>query len=103
MAKFLIFILSILFLKISCGQSFLNGSFEFNLASNDLINLDNPTFGQYVNNCKSFGTSPNLDLIKSPDYCNIIASEGNWFIAMTGGGSDAFSLKLNSNLNSGQS
>lgn len=85
----------------SFGQAFFNGSFESNLVLNDTINLSNTAFGQKMNFCASFGTQAGLDIL-TDNYCFIGSQSGNWFIGMSGGGSDAFSLEVNTNLIQGQ-
>lgn len=83
------------------GQTFLNGSFENNLILNDTINLSNAAFIQKMPYCGSFGTQAGLDILAN-NYCLIGPQSGNWYIGMSGGGSDAFSLEINTNLSLGQ-
>jgi hypothetical protein len=83
------------------GQKILNGSFEANIANIDRINLNNTSYDSFMYNSRSFGTFPNIDIITSDKYCGFKAAEGKWYVALTGGGSDALSLKLDSNLVAG--
>jgi hypothetical protein len=53
----------------------------------------------------SFGTDPNLDIMTFKDsYCgsNGYAQNGAWFLGVTSGGADAFSLSLSSSLIQGK-
>ena len=100
----------ILFLFI-CGttysQSFLNGDFENNTASVDQTNMTNATFNAFMSNSVAFGNSfgggpsgGNMDIITSSTYCGS-PQNGNWFVALTSGGTDAISLELSSALVAG--
>ena len=91
------------------AQSILNGSFEQNSATADVINMVNATWDTLVQNSAAFGDwnggGPNggdLDLINSNAYCGL-AQHGDWFCALTSGGTDAFSLELSSPLTVGAS
>jgi hypothetical protein len=53
-------------------------------------------------NSFAFGTSGNLDIITTSTYCGA-PEDGEWFVALTSGGTDAFSLQLSSPLIVGQS
>jgi len=79
----------------------LNGSFEDNALTSNAINCPNGKFDSIMNNCFSFGYSGNIDIIKDPDFCNSTAEQGQWFIAMTGGGSDQLSMQLSQALTKG--
>jgi len=83
------------------SQLFLNGGFENNQATVDMINLDDSEFDAAMADCKSIGWNSNLDIITSTDYCDSTAVEGNWYVALTGAGSDVVSMKLDSNLVAG--
>jgi len=108
MLKKTFYILLIIFSKESSGQSFLNGNFEFNSAGRDLTNLTNSQYDNLMANSFAFGNlnggGPNggdMDIITSNNYCGL-AQSGDWYVALTGGGTDAISLKLNIPLTVGQ-
>ncbi|CAN5537264.1 hypothetical protein BH11BAC3_BH11BAC3_26090 [soil metagenome] len=78
-------------------QSFLNGDFEINTAVTDRINIANITYNTLMANSTGFGSTGNIDVIGSDTLCGP-AQSGNWFIALTGGGTDIVSLKLSTPL-----
>lgn len=82
------------------AQTILNGSFETNLAGADQVNLTNAAFNSMVTNLVAFGTYGDMDLISSATYCGG-PPNGSWYVALTGAGTDAFSMKLSSPLNAG--
>ena len=89
---------------ISYGQTFLNGDFEVNTAGVNHINLTNSQYNAMMSNSFAFGNwlggGPNggdMDIITTNAYCNY-PQHGNWYVALTGDGSDAISLKLSSPL-----
>lgn len=84
----------------SRAQTILNGSFESNTAGADLINLSNASFNSIVQNSVAFGSYGDMDLITSSTYCGGPTS-GNWYVALTGSGTDAFSMKLSAPLTAG--
>ncbi len=90
-------------------QSILNGDFENNFALGDQINITNAQFDNLMMDSNAFGNwngggenGGNVDIITSASYCNSAAQQGSWYIALTGGGTDAISLKLSTPLNTGQ-
>lgn len=90
------------------GQVFLNGSFEDNTAPGDQINVTNAVYNSLVNNSIAFGSynggglaGGNMDIIGSANYCASPAQDGSWYVALTGGGTDAISLELSSPLITG--
>ena len=101
-------LLLIIFCKETLGQSFLNGSFEFNIAGINQINITNSQYNNFMANSFAFGNfnggGPNggdMDIITSNAYCGL-AQNGAWYVALTGSGTDAISLKLSTPLTSGQ-
>jgi len=92
----------------SYGQTFLNGDFENNTAVVDQINLLNIDYNSFMSNSVGFGVLVsqnivgNLDIMTSSTYCGG-PQNGNWFVALTSGGSDVFSLELSSPLIRGKS
>jgi len=100
-----IFLLISLFLfsASSFAQQLLNGDFENSTASADLINLDNSSFNSYMSDCYAFGYYGNIDIITSTTYCSIGCESGDWYIALTGSGTDAMSMKINQPLTEGYS
>lgn len=84
------------------AQSILNGSFENNTMTvgSDAINLSNAGFNGYMADAFGFGDwngggdpGGDLDIISTATYCGL-AQQGTWYVALTSGGSDAFSLTL---------
>lgn len=97
--KILLFVLFVN--NYAFSQQFTNGSFENNTVTVDQINLSNSDFNSMMSDCNGYGTNGNLDIITSSTYSGG-ANEGDWFIALTGNGTDELSLKLSSPLISGQ-
>ncbi len=107
MIKLFGIIISFFCLKATFAQSILNGSFEINTAGTDQLNLQNAQYNSFISNSTAFGdwngggpAGGNIDIIGSSDYCGQ-AQCGNWFVALTSGGTDAISLKLSSPLIAG--
>ena len=101
MKHFILFCAICLLTFISKAQDFLNGDFEINTAVTDQINLSNSSFNNFMPNSTAFGTFENLDIITSNTYCGVALS-GNWFIALTGGGTDAITMELSEPLVAGE-
>jgi gliding motility-associated-like protein len=96
---------TILFLLISnytLAQNFINGDFEINTAGIDQINLSNSAFNSFISNCNAFGTNGNMDIITSTTYSGGPYS-GDWYIGLTGGGTDMIALDLTTPLINGNS
>jgi len=96
-------IVGIFYTNFLFGQNFLNGDFEINTApvGSDQIFCTNSYFNSIVPNVYSFGTSTQgLDLITTGNLDGT-AYSGNWYLGIEGGGIEQFSLKLNSQLDSG--
>jgi len=103
--KFAIYILLFLVSTISSvgySQTFVNGDFENNTAVVDQINLSNIAYNSFMSSSLGFGSFGNLDIITSAVYSGGPQS-GNWFVALTGGGTDQLSLQLSSPLVQGNS
>lgn len=104
-------VLSVLVLLAASGkshaQTFLNGSFEKHTATADQINLSNPEYNSIMENSYAFGDCPtlpglgNMDIITSSTYCGAPQQPGNWYVALTQGGTDAISLTLSAPLVAG--
>ncbi len=85
----------------SHGQNLIiNGDFENNKLTYDTINCTTPAFNSLISDVISFGTEPNPDIIESNGYCNW-PEHKKWYIALTGGGTDAVALKLSSKIVAG--
>ena len=95
--KYLFYIFLLVISGKCFGQSFLNGDFENNTAGVDQINLSNAAFNSFMADCYGFGTYENLDIITSSTYSGG-PQNGNWFVALTGGGTDMLSIKLSTPL-----
>ncbi len=100
---------ALLTLHPAIGQTILNGDFEINTAGSTQINLLNSDYNSYMANSTGFGDwngggpgGGNLDIIDVGNMCGF-AQSGDWFVALTGGGTDAFSLELSAPLVAGNS
>jgi gliding motility-associated-like protein len=96
MKKALLFFILSIFTFSVYGQSFLNPSFEINTAGTDQINLTNPAFNGMMANTVAFGSYGDMDIITSTTWC-ASGHLSNWYVALTGSGTDAFSMRLNVN------
>lgn len=97
-------IVALLFSGITANsQTFLNGNFEKNNASLgvDEINLPNASFNSKMQNTNAFGTYGDMDIVNTATYSGI-AQDGLWYVALTGGGSDAIAMDLSSPLIAGK-
>jgi hypothetical protein len=85
------------------SQTFLNGNFEKNNASLgvDEINLPNASFNSKMQNTNAFGTYGDMDIVNTATYSGL-AQDGSWYVALTGGGSDAIAMELSSPLIAGK-
>jgi hypothetical protein len=78
----------------SYGQNMvINGDFENNKATSDMINCNSIQFDTLMSNVYSFGTWTNPDIIESNGYCNW-PEHKKWDIALTGGGTDDVAMQL---------
>ncbi len=96
------FLLLIIRLNPVFAQNFINGDFENNTALVDQINLSNPAFNGFMNNSNGFGSFPNLDIITSSTY-GAGPQNGQWHVALTGGGTDMLAMQLTTALVPGNS
>ncbi|HOY31832.1 MAG TPA: carbohydrate binding domain-containing protein [Bacteroidales bacterium] len=85
------------------AQEFINGDFEQTTAPPgvDQINLSNEAFSSMMAHTYAFGTYGDMDIINSTVYSGA-AQSGAWFVALTGGGTDAISMELTSSLIEGK-
>jgi hypothetical protein len=85
------------------SQTFLNGNFEKNKANLgvDEINLPNADFNSKMLNTNAFGTYGDMDIVNTSTYSGL-AQDGSWYVALTGGGSDAIAMELSSPLIAGK-
>lgn len=81
------------------SQTILNGDFEINTcpAGVDQINLSNAGFNSLMSNVTAFGSYGDMDIITTATYAGGPES-GNWYVAFTGGGSDAIAMTLSTPL-----
>jgi gliding motility-associated-like protein len=99
----LIYLLVILLLpRDAHSQTILNGDFENHAAVTDQINISNAAYNAIMTNSFGFGTYGDLDIVTSGTYCGLRQS-GCWYVALTGNGTDAFSLTLSAPLVTGNS
>lgn len=103
MKKFtlLLFIITV-FSFTGKSQAFLNGSFENHPATVDQINLSNPAYNALMANQFAFGSFGDMDIITSATWC-ALAQDRCWYVALTGSGTDAFSMTLSVPLVAGNS
>src|SRR5688572_4886585 len=84
------------------SQTFLNGSFEIHTVSSDQINMTNPAFNGIMANTFAFGTYGDMDVITSGSWGGSAGGQqGSWYVALTGGGTDMFSMRLSAPLVAG--
>jgi hypothetical protein len=83
------------------SQTFLNGSFEINTAVNNQINLSNAGFNGFMSNTFAFGTTGNMDIIRTNTWGGGFAQHCTWYVALTGNGTDIFSMTLSTPLVTG--
>jgi hypothetical protein len=96
-------ILHIFLLQSLFSQRFINGSFENNVANGiDQINLSNADLNSKLPGVTAFGTYGDVDIIKSSAYGGGGAQDKNWYIAITGGGTDIIALTLSQPLVKGK-
>lgn len=100
-AKFLTLFLLLFLPFVGSSQNFVNGDFEINTAGVDQINLTNAAFNGFMSNIEGFGTNGNLDIVTSATY-GAGPISGNWYCALTGGGTDVISMELTAPLVQGQ-
>lgn len=86
----------------SFGQAFLNGDFEHNSASGDVINMSNDECNQKLRDVHSFGSYGDVDVIRSSAYGGSGAQNGTWYLGLTGGGTDIVALSLTAPLVTGK-
>jgi len=96
----IVFLICFLAFSHSKAQNLiLNGSFENNLcnsAGTGVANMINHEYDSLMAYSHSFGTEGNLDVFNlASGFCGA-AEDGIWYVALTSGGTDAFSLKLSS-------
>lgn len=95
----------ILFATISLlrSQVFINGSFENNSADNiDQINLSNVQLNSMLPGVTAFGSYGDVDIIKSNQYGGSGAFDKEWYLGITGGGTDIIAIELKSPLIAGK-
>ena len=83
----------------------LNGSFENNLCLASTQTCSNHKYDSLMAYSHSFGFDANLDIMTSAySYCgtNGATQDGIWFIGVSNGGADAFSLTLSTPLTQGK-
>ena len=100
-AKYLLLFLLVFSHSIFKSQTFLNGSFEINTAVNNQINLSNAGFNGFMSNTFAFGTTGNMDIIRTNTWGGGFAQHCTWYVALTGSGTDIFSMTLSAPLVTG--
>lgn len=83
----------LIFQRIS-AQNFVNGDFEINSARVDKINLSNADLNNMLPGVTAFGSYGDVDIISSSTYGGSGAQNKQWYIALTGGGTDIVALEL---------
>lgn len=91
-----------LFVHTVSAQCFVNGDFENHKATSDEINLSNTAFNGMMSGVTAFGSYGDVDIIRSSDYGGAGAQSKNWYIALTGGGTDIVAIELTQPLTQGK-
>jgi hypothetical protein len=91
-----------LFVQQASAQCFVNGDFENHKAKYDEINLSNTAFNSMMPGVTSFGSYGDVDIIRSSSYGNAGAQSKEWYIALTGGGTDIVAIELSEALTQGK-
>jgi hypothetical protein len=100
--RYLIAPILALFIQKTSAQCFVNGDFENHKATRDEINLSNSAFNGMMPGVTSFGSYGDVDIIRSSDYGGAGAQSKNWYIALTGGGTDIVAIELSEPLTQGK-
>lgn len=91
-----------LFALNTSAQCFVNGDFENHKATQDEINLSNTAFNGMMPGVTAFGSYGDVDIIRSSSYGGSGAQSKNWYIALTGGGTDIVAIELSEPLTQGK-
>lgn len=91
-----------LFVQQASAQCFVNGDFENHRATSDQINLSNTAFNAMMTGVTAFGSYGDVDIIQSSTYGGAGAQSKNWYIALTGGGTDIVAIELSKPLTQGK-
>ncbi|MBK6523180.1 MAG: carbohydrate binding domain-containing protein [Sphingobacteriaceae bacterium] len=100
--RYLILQFLALCVNTTSAQCFVNGDFENHKASRDEINLSNTAFNGMMPGVTAFGSYGDVDIIRSSDYGGSGAQSKNWYIALTGGGTDIVAIELTQPLTQGK-
>ncbi|MBK7309547.1 MAG: carbohydrate binding domain-containing protein [Sphingobacteriaceae bacterium] len=100
--RYLILQFLALLVNTTSAQCFVNGDFENHKASRDEINLSNTAFNGMMPGVTAFGSYGDVDIIRSSDYGGSGAQSKNWYIALTGGGTDIVAIELTQPLTQGK-
>lgn len=86
------------------AQQFLNGDFEKHsgVKGNNYINLSNNDFNSMMEHTFAFGSYGDMDIINT-EYYDGPPQSNSWYVAFTGGETDAISMQLNTTLKKGES
>ncbi len=105
MNKLYTLILLLIFIKEGNCQNFLNGDFEINTASTSVYQLQNSQYSNMMFASWGFGMANELDIQTFGGYAT--PPSNNWFVSLTKKintlTTDAFSLKIDTNLTMGNS
>jgi hypothetical protein len=106
MLKSIFFIFLTVTCKVSLGQTFLNGSFEFNIATANNYDVKNRIYDSLMSNSLAFGShiagggggNGGMDILTYSSIC-VSAQNGNWYVALQNNNptryiADSISLKL---------
>ncbi len=99
--RYLLAPLLALFIQKATAQCFVNGDFENHKATYDEINLSNDNFNKMMPGVTAFGSYGDVDIISSNAYGGAGAQSKNWYIALTGGGTDIVAIELSEPLKQG--
>jgi hypothetical protein len=85
------------------SQELVNGNFENNTANGvDQINLTNDACNAMLPGVHAFGSYGDVDIIKSTAYGGIGAPDKDWYLGITGGGTDIIAMSLTQPLSAGK-
>jgi hypothetical protein len=91
-----------LVMQQASAQCFVNGDFENHKAKSDEINLSNDAFNKMMPGVTAFGSYGDVDIIHSSAYGGAGAASKDWYIALTGGGTDIIAIELSEALTQGK-
>ncbi len=103
MRRYILIVVMSVCYRVTFSQNFVNGSFENNTANGtDQINLPNTNLNAMLTGVNAFGSYGDVDIIKSSTYGGGGAQDKEWYLGITGGGTDIIALSLTAPLVAGK-